>query len=217
MISINTNTLANDVRALYAALRATANTINADTAYSAEGKRQQWNNAATKYTSKLSELEATVNQLLPALDAHTASLEAEYLNPSTIPANQRVAAELTAARILNRGPITYKDAKARIERMVTEGTTDHADVILNQEAVLSGVLQLSTFREILAQVSSLYEEATKQRPYLEAAINNYFKQWLDASRRLLNDVNTPDSHPETTIPAIEAITGTGGFTIQVPA
>ncbi|AKK03069.1 hypothetical protein [Corynebacterium epidermidicanis] len=217
MATINTNALANDIRTLYAALRATADTINADTAYSAEGKRQQWNNIATKYAPKLAELETKVNQLLPALDAHTTSLEDEYINPSTIPTSQRVVAELAAARTLNRGSISYNDAKARIERMAIEGTAEYADVILNQEAIMTGALDMATFRALLAEASSLYGEAIKQRPYLEAAINNYFKQWLNASRRLLSDVNTPDSYPETSIPAIEAITGAVGFTLQVPA
>lgn len=154
-----------------------------------EGMRAELERSLAPHRANVEKAAAHLDAVEKAAEAELEALEAESLSMPKVTATERVAAELEARRVMERGPLELDGVLALVGPH-HESVSLPARVIVLGEAVARGVVGREALAAQLLAVSPLAAAAAEKARAVREVLNNVHRPVLRVVASVVNELRT---------------------------
>lgn len=154
-----------------------------------EGMRAELERSLAPHRANVEKAAAHLDAVEKAAQAELEALEAESLSMPKVTATERVAAEMEARRVMERGPLELAGVLALVGPH-HESVSLPARVIVLEEAVAREVVDRDALAAQLLAVSPLAAAAAEKARAVREVLNNVHRPVLSVVASVVNDLRT---------------------------
>lgn len=172
------------------AIKATMDRVRARSAeLTTEGMKAELERSLSPHRVRVEKITTYLNRLEEVTREEAEDLAAESLSLPKMNATERVAAEMEARRVLDRGPLDVAGAVALVGP-VHESVSLPARVIVLEEAMAAEVVTRDLLLEHLRSVSPLYAEMVEKARTVREVLNSVHRPVVERMSAVVHHLRT---------------------------